>query len=378
MRLCLVGNFSSIHVQRWVRYFVERGYDVHGLAYEPTAPPVEGMQMHALMKRSDARLRPPPDPATRRLPLGFGVAKTGLQWLRHGLRAAVRAIRPDILHGHFVLEHGFYAALSGFSPLVVSAWGSDLLIHPQVSAVNRLLVTYTLRRSALVHTASPLLTDKAREFGVRPERTLTAPWGIEESWLALHPAARAGGRSIVISTRAFSEVYDLPTLLRAVAVLRRRHPEALVRLAGDGPLRASLEALVSRLGLGEHVKFLGFLPRERLAQALAEADIYVSTSLSDGTSVSLLEAMAVGLVPVVSDIPANRGWVTDGVNGFLASPTDADAFAEKLSQALERPEEWRRQAAIHNKALIRTRALWNEQMRKIEAAYQKLVPEPRG
>ncbi|MEK7214073.1 MAG: glycosyltransferase, partial [Chloroflexota bacterium] len=82
---------------------------------------------------------------------------------------------------------------------------------------------------------------------------------------------------------------------------------------------------------------------------------------------------AVGVVPVVSDIPANREWIVNGQNGFLAPPADAGALAEAIHAALTQSEAWRQQAISRNKAVIRDRAVWQEQMRRIETAYQELV-----
>ena len=81
----------------------------------------------------------------------------------------------------------------------------------------------------------------------------------------------------------------------------------------------ALEREVESLNINSSVKFLGRVPHEEMPNLLAQADIYVSTSLHDGTSVSLLEAMGSGAFPVVTDIPSNREWIINGENGFLVS-----------------------------------------------------------
>lgn len=377
MRLCVIGNFNSIHTQRWMRYFMDRGYDVHGVSYAPSTATIEGATLHALVKSlPPARPRNAGRAGTggrRGQQYGWHVATHGMAWLRHGLKRTVRAIRPDILHGHFVIEHGVYAALSGFSPLVVSAWGSDLLLHPQASAINRALVGYALRRSALVHSLSPALSEQVRCYGVPTERILTVPLGVEESWLQVRPAPRTGTGPVLINMKSFSSVYNIAMLIKAAALARARHPGLVVKLIGDGPLRGDLEALAASLDMRGHVEFLGVVSRPRLLELLSGADLLVSPSFSEGASVSLLEAMALGVIPVVSDIPANRDWITPGHNGFLASPEDVQALAEAIHTALTQPEAWKQQAVDRNKAIIRARAVWQDQMRRVEAAYQELV-----
>ncbi|MBI3088119.1 MAG: glycosyltransferase [Candidatus Omnitrophica bacterium] len=307
------------------------------------------------------------------MPEGLAILRMGFRWLQHGLRRTVREIHPDILHGHFVSEHGFYASLAGFSPLVVSAWGSDIMIYPRASPVNRLLVTYALRRSALVHSVAPVLSAKIRELGVPPERILTLPFGVNEGLLDLRAAPRSRPGPVLINTKMLHDVYNFPTLIRAVARLRTRYPTLLLKLSGDGPLRGELERLVEESGLRQHVEFLGVVPRAQLLEHLASADAFVSPSFSEGASVSLLEAMAVGVIPVVSDIPANREWVVHGQNGFLAPPTDEQTLAQAIEAALTRSPEWKQEAVSRNQAMIRARALWTDQMRRMEAAYQELL-----
>ena len=142
------------------------------------------------------------------------------------------------------------------------------------------------------------------------------------------------------------------------------------------PFRKPLETLVDKLGLQTNVEFAGFLSGRELIEALSSADLYLSTSLSDGASVSLLEAMAVGVFPIVSEIAANREWIADGVNGFLVDPHDPDALAEEITLALRRVD-WRREVCQQNKEIVRQKALRKNQMDIMEQAYRELVSQPK-
>ena len=94
-------------------------------------------------------------------------------------------------------------------------------------------------------------------------------------------------------------------------------PQAKFVIAGTGEQQAYLRELTHDLGVSNNTKFIGWVPRSELPKYLSSADVYVSSSLSDGTSNSLLEAMACGLAPIVTDIPANQTWIDDGKNGFF-------------------------------------------------------------
>ena len=380
MRLCFMGNFESIHLKRWIKHFIERGHQVSLLSYSGASVQMEGLEVHSLVEESSGdtqRLPSEPLPsrttewAHRLLPLGLLTAKMSLQWLRHGIKRKLEEIQPDLLHGHFLVEYGLYAALTGFSPLVVSAWGSDLLIHPQSSLINRLLVSYTVKRSSLVHLASPFMVTKLEEMGLRHDNIVIANLGVGEDLLDVQTQSTAG-RSVLVSTRKLGPVYNPATIIRAMKLVSKDHPQILLRLAGDGPLRKHLETLVDELGLKTNVEFLGRLSEEDVVQILSEADLYLSTSLSDSASIALLEAMAVGLLPIVSDIAGNREWITDGVNGFLVDPHDPDALAAAITLALRRVD-WRREVGQQNKEIVKRRALRRNQMDIVEEAYRELI-----
>jgi glycosyltransferase involved in cell wall biosynthesis len=130
--------------------------------------------------------------------------------------------------------------------------------------------------------------------------------------------------------------------------------------------------LTKELGISEHVRFVGLVPHREVAQYLCAADIYVSTSFVDSTSVSLLEAMACGVAPVVTDIYGNREWVENGVNGLLYSPKDPKSLAERIIQLIE-DEDQRAQFGDKCVEIIRERAIWEKCVSKMEAIYKELL-----
>jgi glycosyltransferase involved in cell wall biosynthesis len=110
----------------------------------------------------------------------------------------------------------------------------------------------------------------------------------------------------------------------------------------------------------------------RLDAQLRAAHVYVSTSKSDSTSVSLLEAMAAGCFPVVSDIPANREWVTDGDTALLFPPGDAEALARCLRRAAS-DAPLRDRAAARNRQVIAERATWESNLLAVEELFARLA-----
>ena len=126
-----------------------------------------------------------------------------------------------------------------------------------------------------------------------------------------------------------------------------------------------------RLPAGRY-RFVGRLEPPALADWLDRAEVYLSASRSDSTSVSLLEAMAAGALPVVSDIEGNREWVAEGDGARLFAPGDPDALARALERALGHPEE-AEAARARNRRVVEARADAAVNLSRIEALFVALT-----
>lgn len=284
------------------------------------------------------------------------------------VRGLLRAFAPDVVNAHFLPNYGWLGALAGAHPLVLTALGSDILLVPHRSALHRWRTREVLRRCDAVTSDAAMLTDAIRAFGVPAERILTVPLGIESERFAALPE-RPAAPIVVLSTRRLEPVYDVGTLLAAWEELARAERDALeLRIVGSG----SEEARLRERGVGRAVHFLGWLDMPRLDAQLRAAHVYVSTSKSDSTSVSLLEAMAAGCFPVVSDIPANREWVTDGDTALLFPPGDAEALARCLRRAAS-DAPLRDHAAARNRQVIAERATWESNLLAVEELFARLT-----
>jgi glycosyltransferase involved in cell wall biosynthesis len=161
-------------------------------------------------------------------------------------------------------------------------------------------------------------------------------------------------------------------LIRAIPIVLKDEPETKFLIAGDGSERKILEREAESLNINSSLEFLGRVPHEDMPNLLSQADIYVSTSLHDGTSVSLLEAMGSGVFPVVTDIPANREWITNGENGLLVSAYEAESLASKIIHAI-RNRELARKSREGNRLIVEQRALWPEYIKKVKDIYVNIL-----
>jgi glycosyltransferase involved in cell wall biosynthesis len=174
----------------------------------------------------------------------------------------------------------------------------------------------------------------------------------------------------VISTRAHEPLYNIGEIIEAHAAISQALPGARLVIAHGGSQTAVLRTQAARLGLP--VEFAGTLSRAAFRDALAESHVFVSVPSSDATSVAVLQAMAAGAFPIVSDLPTQREWITHGVNGFLAPVHDPATLAALILRALADPA-LRRTAAALNLRIVEERGQNETQMAKMESWYYRLA-----
>jgi len=371
MRIFYLTAGGSVHDQRFLRKFVQ---SEHEFSY---------VYLHDRGKEYA-------EPAIPSYCLGFDEGKPkrflAQAWAAFRsfcrFRQLLRQIKPDLLHAGAVNSGAIIGALSGFHPMLLMPWGSDILLFPETKGIlYRLMARYIIRRSDMITCDAALAKNKILNLtSYSPDRIVIFPWGIDLH--QFHPSAtrRAARRAqlgaenckLIIMNRALLPVYGIEYFLSALPRIFDKEPSARALLIGDGPLKFSLQALVKQLRLEDRVSFLGTLPNDQMPSYLNAADLYVSTSLSDGTSTSLLEAMACGLPVIVSDAPANLEWVTDGDNGFVVQRRNVEKIAARILEVLRNEPLARRMGELNLK-IASQRADWDKNYATLEGIYRELA-----
>lgn len=350
MKILYVSDARSIHTRRWAEYFRDRGADVHVASFR--SGDIRGVKIHILPT--------------------FGMGKVGYFFALFALRALYTRLRPDVVHAQYVTSYGFLAALAGLQPLIVTAWGTDVLISPKESRLMRFFARYAVRHASAVTTVAEHMNTSVVDLGVPATQVAAIPFGVDTQFFVPKPHSALLNTPLrLICTRNFGPIYDVQTLLRALALVFTRGYHLDVDLVGEGPLRQSLVVLANELGIESQVCFHGHVDHSTLAGLLASADIFVSPALSDGNNVSLNEAMACGCFPVATDIPANTQWIQDGKNGYLYPPGDVGRLATAIEMAIK-DSSLRSAARDKNRTIVETRADWRVCVKQMESVYECL------
>ena len=252
------------------------------------------------------------------------------------LRTRIDAFRPDVIHAGPLTDVGSAVARVWSGPFVAMSWGFDLMddIHKSRSAWKQ--------AQAVIARADVLIVDNdgprrvALELGAESSQIVQFPWGIDLE--AFHPGLSdfrqslsiSQGDIVVLCTRRHEAIYDVQTVVDAFIATAPCSPRLRLMLAGSGTQTGELKATVHESGLRTRVNFLGEVDQKVLPSIYRAADLYVSPSRVDGSSVSLLEAMASGIPVCVSDIEGNRQWIADD-RGLSFPVGDVGRLAQLLT-----------------------------------------------
>lgn len=353
MKILFLAEALSPHISRWQAEFARLGWETLTASCDFTQD-FTGRRLVAKAERGPLRYLA----------------------LVDQVKELIVEFRPHIVNAHFLPTYGLTAALANVHPLVLTLWGSDILVSGGKSTPQRLRSRFVLRRADLVVADAECLMDAAAALGGIRNR-LVVSFGVRTSWFESGQARVLSDVSIlqILSCRRFEKLYDIETLIRAAKILMDDSVPFHLTLVGSGSQERPLRSLVGSLKLESMITFAGTLTDEQLFSLYRRSDVYVSTALSDSTSVSLLEALSQKLYPVVTDIPGNREWLPS--RQFLFRAGDAEELAEKIKFGSAKSA--REEAYLICLPTLQQKGIREEQMRVADLAFRKLIDDyPHG
>lgn len=342
MKICLIGNAQAVHLQRWAGAYADRGHDVHVVSIRACDMPNITVHTRNLGQVNTTS------------PVWTALSYL---WLTLGVRRLVGSIDPDVVHAQFVTTSGVMARVSGNDHIVLTAWGSDV-IPPHGSRHNfilRALNRWALNGARRVTSASTFMSDQiASRYGVSAVRLV--PFGVDTD--RFFPVReRSPGPLRLGVVKSLNKKYGIDDAISALAAVRETENDATLVIAGDGPLRPSLEQHAAGLGLADAVSFLGRVPHGDVPGVLRDIDIFLNTSVvPESFGVAILEAEASGLPVVATDVGGVAETCSPGESAFLVEPNDPEALAAAVLNLTD--ESMRSSFGQAGRALVENRFTW--------------------
>lgn len=286
------------------------------------------------------------------------------------LRKTVRSLRsiiddfsPSVIHVHQANVYGYVTALANKRkiPQILTIWGSDVLLLPNKNFVFKHIVKKALRGAHSITADAAFIGKKVTSL-IGEHNFTVANFGIDLPNITLDISKK---EKIVYSNRLHAPLYNIDAIIRGFIKFREQHPDWKLIIGGSGPLTEELKSIAAQLP-DEAYSFIGFVDYETNMEYYQRASIFISIPSSDGTSISLLEAMACGTIPVLSNLPANKEWVDSGKNGIIV---EKDLFSS-LEAALKLNAE---SVAKENQLIIDQKATKNSNRAVFIDLYKQLL-----
>jgi glycosyltransferase involved in cell wall biosynthesis len=243
------------------------------------------------------------------------------------IKKEIQSFNPDVIHVHQANSFAFMTARANtFNiPMILTTWGSDVLVMPKRGPLFKYIVKYALKKADVITADAKFMIEAINDLGIDKEVVL-ANFGIEYDDIHIPEKEK-----IIYSNRLHGSLYNIDKIILAFTYFFKDHTDWKLVIGAHGPLTDSLKNLAKQ-HLPDHAyEFIGFVDKDENKRQYLRAKIWASIPSSDGTAISLLEAMGYGCIPVVSDLPANHEWVADGENGVIVKGSLEEAFQRALT-----------------------------------------------
>jgi glycosyltransferase involved in cell wall biosynthesis len=371
MRICYIGDGQSVHTQRLLRFFANKGHEMHIITDTPLD--MKGVAIHELNRR-------------------------GGGWFSFMLRAFqtrkfVKKIKPDIVHAHFLMGYGFFGAFSGFRPFIITMWGNEVFpeVEPKIRnsalglRVGRFTINYTLKRVELIQTLDHYQKELLIRAGYGEENIVvlynyvdTDVFSPEKRSQRLRDELGVGDNIAIVCVRGFDPHYDVSSFVESIPHVLREEPNAMFLLAGEQGGKKDKEEILNlakELGIGRNIRFVGHIELKDMPTYLASCDIHVDpASCGAGIGHSNMEAMSCGLPRIAAMKKGIEETVTEGETGYTFEARDPLGLAERITLLIRNETLRKGMGAKCREFVINTNRIGKNEI-GIERYYNRLISD---
>jgi glycosyltransferase involved in cell wall biosynthesis len=324
MRICFILGGKNIFFERLCEYLLERKHEIHVINLSNNEITVNGSIYH-----NDFKLK----------------AKNNFSNLikYFKIRRYIKEnIKPDIISAFYITHNGWLAAFTNIHPFVLHVMGSDFLLAPRRNILKSFFNNYAIRRADVIISESETIQNGISSIRKSGKGNFVIQFGVNLNLFKsgldvsqLKEELNIDGQIVIISPRNSTAIYNQEKVIASFAgVCKERNDIILLLKAQNDKYKKEFSDIAKGYGVLDKIRFYGFVPLEELPLYYNLSKIMISIPSSDSVSVCLQEAMACGVVPVISDLPAPKEWIKEGYNGFVVPINDCSKITQKILSIL--------------------------------------------
>lgn len=359
MRVVLLSNASSIHTIQWANHLAKLGLDVQIISQHPAAL---GIPQH--------------------IPVNILPFKGFVGYFLNAfiLRKILKKINPDLLNVHYASGYGTTARLANFHPYVLSVWGSDVFEFPYRSFFHKWLLKKNLESADVIASTSICMALQTKLYTSHKNIEIT-PFGVDLNKFNSIKYPKSNTNTITLGTvKTLKHVYGIDVLIRAFAILYREFQVEDVelgsklqfRIVGGGPDVDNLKLLASDLGILHLIEFVGSVTHSQVPEELSKLDIYVALSRQESFGVAVIEAQAMSVPVVVSNVGGLPEVVENGQTGFIVESENPQQAADMMKKLIL-DMELRNSMSVEARQFVHSHFSWPSCAKKMSQVYQNTL-----
>ena len=324
MKVLFLSNAASIHTVRWVNALANRGHEIH-LVFKKDDQPRDNEISNKVILHS--------------LKYGGNKAYFTSAFELHKL---YKKIKPDVVNAHYASGYGTLARIAKLKPLILSVWGSDVYDFPYQSKIKMNLIKKNLLYADKIASTSNCMADQVRKLLNSNSVDITVtPFGVDIEKFSRKNESQNKEKICIGNIKTLAPKYGITDLIKAVRILkdnlvkkglREISDNIVVQIYGDGMQREEILDLIKQLQLEDTVELKGRIPNHEVPAALEKMDIFCLTSVFESFGVSAVEAMALELPVVATDVDGFKEVVENDVTGIIVQRKNPAAIAKALEK----------------------------------------------
>lgn len=328
MKLLLLANSNSIHTKRWTISLAQKGIEICLFSLEknrgteyinlPNVKLIYGEIKNITKKNGE-------------------ISKVALLKYLPKIKSIIKEFNPDLVHAHYATSYGLLGSLCGFHPFVLSVWGSDIYLFPNVSILHKALLKYNLSKADYVLSTSHIMARETSRY--TPKKIEITPFGIDPELFKKDTSNENIDDFIVGTIKELAPIYGIDILIRSFHLVIQNNPGKKLKLQiiGDGPDRENLQKLTYELRIQESVDFIGKIENCLLPKYYNNFSVAAFLSITESFGVVAIESMACECPVIVSDADGFTEVVKDNESGFIVPKRNIEATAMAIQKFIDDP-----------------------------------------
>lgn len=359
IRLCLVGNINSVHLQKWVNYFSKKSaFEV--LVISTSKPDSKSKNTYFYE-----------DLAPKWMKNFLKNPKISFFPFTLFFKKYLKNLDPDILHIHQLNREGLILALAESKPVVISVWGSDIRVMGGFA--QRILKRKVLKKAKVVTASSKYLADTTKKVTTSNLNVKVIPFGVDIIFFDPKKYKKINKNITIGFAKHLKAIYGVDILIKAFKKVSEKFNNVELVIAGEGELEKTLKILVKDLDLEKKVAFVGWIPQEEMPKFISKIDIFVMpTVVPEAFGVAALEASAMEVPVVASRIGGIPEVIKDNTTGILVGSGRVDELFRAITKLVE-DKNLRERMGKAGRKFVKENYEWNRNALKMEGLYKELV-----